>query len=97
MAWSGRLACFGLDRISGLRLLHDSFAPLPDFNAASYYADTFGITRPHDAVPQDVVLHFTPTQGHYALSYPLHASQRVLTQHEAEIRLGLRVHLTHEL
>ena len=97
MVWSGHLACFGLGRIRELRVTSEKFSPPAGFDAGSYYAEAFGITRPHDAAPQDVVLSFTAQQGRYALSYPLHTSQRVLLQTDSEIRLGLRVFLTHEL
>lgn len=97
MAWSGRLACFGLDRISDLRPTGDAFTAPAGFDAASYYADTFGITRPHDQAAQDVVLRLTPTQGRYVLGYPLHPSQRVLLANAAEIQLALRVYVTHDL
>lgn len=97
MAWSGRLACFGLDRIHDLQLTVDTFAAPAGFDAASYYADAFGITRPPDQEPQEIILRFSPTQGRYALGYPLHASQHVLLANEAEIRLSLRVYPTYEL
>lgn len=69
----GQLACFGLDRISGLVVSEQAFTPPPGFDAASYYAHAFGIIRPGAAVPQEVVLRFWPEQGRYAL----HASQRL--------------------
>ncbi|GAB3634890.1 WYL domain-containing protein [Hymenobacter arcticus] len=97
MAGSGWLACFGLDRISHLRVTARPFVPPAGFEAATYYADAFGITRPHDAEPQEIVLRFTPVQGRYALGYPLHASQRVLVHDDTEIRLVLTVFDTHDL
>jgi len=97
MARSGRLACYGLDRIRDLRLTDQVFAPPPDFDAATYYADAFGITRPPGEEPHKVLLRFEPTQGRYALSYPLHASQRVLSQTAEAMEVSLRVFLTHEL
>lgn len=70
----------------------------PSFDAATYYAHAFGITRPDEGPgPQEIVLRFAPTQGRYALSYPLHASQRLLLRSETEIRLALTVFDTHDL
>jgi proteasome accessory factor B len=98
MAWSGYLACFGLDRISELRATGQPFTPPAGFDAATYYAHAFGITRPDDGQgPPEIVLRFTPTQGRYALSYPLHASQRLLLHSDIEIRLALTVFDTHDL
>jgi predicted DNA-binding transcriptional regulator YafY len=98
MAWSGQLACFGLDRISELQATGQPFVPPADFDAATYYAHAFGITRPHEGPgPQEIVLRFAPRQGRYVLGYPLHASQRLLLQSDTEIRLSLTVFDTHDL
>jgi proteasome accessory factor B len=94
----GQLTCFGLDRISGLVVSEQAFAPPPSFDAATYCAHAFGIIRPGAAaVPQEVVLRFRPEQGRYALSYPLHASQRLVRQSATEIVLALTVFNTHNL
>jgi hypothetical protein len=98
MVWSGKLACFGLDRISGLRATGQAFEPPAGFDTATYYAPAFGITRPDDGTaPQEIQLRFTPTQGRYVLGYPLHASQRLLLQSDTEIWLSLTVFDTHDL
>ncbi len=92
------LVCLGLDRIAALESTERPFAPPPDFDAAAYYADCFGITRPTDGqVPEDIMLRFAPVQGRYALSYPLHPSQRLLRDDAAAIELSIRVYDTPEL
>ncbi|UYZ64459.1 helix-turn-helix transcriptional regulator [Hymenobacter weizhouensis] len=98
MQGSGRLACFGLDRIQALAPTGRTFTPPTDFDAATYFAHCFGITRPADGhEPQQVLLRFEPVQGRYALSYPLHSSQQVVLHTEDELRLRLTVYDTHEL
>lgn len=98
MAGSGHLACFGLDRISQLAQLDQPATPPPGFDAATYYAHAFGIIRPNAGeAPAEVILRFSVMQGRYALSYPLHPSQRLLAQNENEIRIGLHVFDTHDL
>lgn len=98
MISSGRLACFGLDRIHHLATTSASFTPPPDFDAATYFAHCFGITRPTDGeLPQEIRLRFESVQGRYALSYPLHPSQRVISHTDDEIYLNLTVYDTHDL
>ncbi len=98
MVDSGRLACFGLDRISDFSVTAQRFAPPVGFDARTYFADCFGITRPTDGqLPEEILLRFEPVQGRYALSYPLHSSQQVVLENEAEIRLRLTVYDTYEL
>lgn len=94
----GKLLCFGLDRISHLTVSEQTFAPPTGFDAATYYEHAFGIIRPDDGqAPQELLLRFTPTQGRYALGYPLHASQRVVRHTDEEIQLALTVFDTHDL
>lgn len=100
MAGSGWLAYFGLDRIRELRVTTQKFTPPTGFDAATYYADTFGIIRPDaeaEEVPQEIILRFTPQQGREALGYPLPTSQRVLVHDATEIRLAHTVFDTHDL
>ena len=56
------------------------------------------VSFPTDGTPpQEIRLRFAPVQGRYALSYPLHSSQEVLVNNEAEICLRLTVYDTHDL
>ncbi len=98
MEGSGRLACFGLDRIRHLAATGRPFAAPPGFDPATHFAHAFGITRPTSGeAPQEIRLRFAPVQGRYALSYPLHASQTTLLANEQEIQLRLFVYDTHDL
>lgn len=94
---SGDLRCFGLDRITDLSPRPRTFAPLAGFDAEAYYAQAFGIIRPDDEAPQEVILSLTPTQGRYVQTFPLRPSQRLLSQSETAMRIGLRVYDTHDL
>jgi len=97
MAGSHWLACFGLDRISALRLTTQPFVPPTGFGVATYYENAFGIIRPDEEEPREIILRFEPGQGRYMLGYPPHASQCVLAQNDEEICLVLKVFDTHDL
>ena len=94
---SGKLRCFGLDRLTDLSITVRAFVPPASFDAAAYYAAAFGIIRPDDEQPQEVVLSLTPTQGRYVQTFPLHVSQRLLSKSDTAIRLILTVYDTHDL
>ena len=94
---SGELRYFGLDRITNVSITVCAFVSPAGFDAAAYYAQAFGIIRPDDEEPQEFVLSLTPTQGRYAQAFPLHPSQRLLSQSATAIRLSLRVYDTHDL
>ncbi|SFQ48890.1 helix-turn-helix transcriptional regulator [Hymenobacter arizonensis] len=92
-----QLRCFGLDRISDLSVSNQLCTQPADFAAGTYYEHAFGITRPDEGEPQDIVLSLTPTQGRYVQSFPLHSSQQLISQTVTETRIGLRVFDTHDL
>ena len=98
MAGSGYLACFGLDRIQGLVATGQLFVPPADFDATTYFADCFGVTRPTDGQePEEIRLRFAEVQGRYAVSFPLHPSQRLVADAGGKIDLSLTVYDTHDL
>jgi predicted DNA-binding transcriptional regulator YafY len=47
--------------------------------------------------PEKVVLAFTPMQGKYIKSQPIHPSQQVESDNEKECRISLNVVINHEL
>ena len=94
---SGELRCFGLDRITDLSLSPRSFVPPPSFDAAAYYAQAFGIIRPDNEQPQEVILSLSLTQGRYVQTFPLNATQCLLSQSKTAIRISLSVYDTHDL
>lgn len=94
---TGALRCFGLDRITDLEPTNRNFMPPAGFDAAAYYEQAFGIIRPDDEAPQEVTLSLSPVQGRYVQTYPLHASQRVLSQSATATRIRLHVYDTHDL
>jgi predicted DNA-binding transcriptional regulator YafY len=91
------LRCFGLDRMQGLRATTHSFEPPADFEPTTYYAHSFGIIRPDHEAPAEIILALEPTQGQYLKTFPLHPSQRVLVDTDAELRIQLTVYNTHDL
>jgi len=46
---------------------------------------------------QNVILSFTPTQGKYIKTLPLHTSQKVLVDNKAEFRISITVIPNYEL
>ena len=94
---NGEFRTFGLDRMQNRLELAVPFRP-PAFDADAYFRDCFGITRPPDAEPVELVLSFSWQQGRYVEDQPLHPSQTTLQRiPDDEIRIGLRVFWTHEV
>ncbi len=86
---------FGLDRLSDLDITNKRFKP-NGFNVSEYYRHCFGIIAPNSESPSEVILSFTPYQGRYIKSLPLHDSQEVLIDNEEELRVRLIVYITED-
>lgn len=91
-AGAGQIKTFGLDRISELEILSKRFIPQP-FNAEDHFRHSFGIFVPEDEEPQEILLSFSMVQGRYVKSYPLHSSQRVVSEDEEEDEVRIRLQL----
>lgn len=99
MGWdeeAKKIKTFGLDRIQDIQLLRPYVGPGRNFDYQTLFHNTFGITCLAEP-PSRVVLSFTPQQGKYLKSLPLHHSQKVLLDNEQELRLELTVVLNIDL
>jgi proteasome accessory factor B len=79
---------FGLDRISDLELRDDLFVPSPKINPQQNFDDAIGLVYSFGS-KEKVVLSFTPSQGHYVKSLPMHKSQKILVDNADECRIEL--------
>jgi len=91
------LRCYGLDRMRMVEVTNQRFETPVDFRAETYYQHCFGIIRPDDESPTEIILALEPTQGQYLKSFPLHSSQRVLVDTDEELLIQLTVYNTHDL
>ncbi len=94
------LKTFGLDRISDLEITKKKFVIPQNFYANQHFENCFGVIVPDDNddfEPEKIILSFTPEQGKYVISYPLHESQKVIQENEKEIRISLLLYITYDL
>jgi predicted DNA-binding transcriptional regulator YafY len=89
----GRVKNFGFDRISDLKILDDKFKPFV-FNVEKAYQNAFGIETNEPA--QKVVLEFSWQQGNYIKSFPLHVSQKIISDTEDALEIELFIHPTYD-
>lgn len=91
-----RIKTFALDRLTDLEITKRKFQHPQKFDVNEYFKHCFGIITAEGEEPQDIVLSFEPTQGKYIKSLPLHESQEVLIDNEQEIRIKIKIFLTHD-
>lgn len=87
---------FAFDRLTELEINKKRFQPQQNFDVNEYYKFCFGIISPSDHELQEVILSFDPFQGKYIKSLPLHETQEVLVDNEKEVRIKLKIYLTHD-
>ena len=87
---------FGLDRISDLDFKKTKFTFPTNININELFRHCYGVINIYDKDPVKVVLAFTPLQGKYIKSLPLHESQRVILENDNEIRIKLNIQITED-
>lgn len=87
---------FALDRLTDLEISKSKFDFPKDFDVTEHYRYCFGIISPNGHQPEDVILSFNAFQGKYIKSLPLHDSQQILVDDENELRIQLKLFITHD-
>lgn len=91
-----QLKTYGLDRISLLEQTKVKFAKPKDVDPDACFRDYFGVLRPEGSEPADIELLFSVKQGRYIQSFPLHHSQKLLSENEDGMRFSLRLCITYD-
>ncbi|AWO01048.1 hypothetical protein DLD77_04710 [Chitinophaga alhagiae] len=94
-AKGGTVLTFALDRIVNTWPTNKHFDE-KNFDDASYFQHAIGITVSSET-PEDIILSYTPLQGKYVKTQPLHHSQTILKDDDEECRIGLKIVVNHEL
>jgi len=92
----GKIKSFALDRLSNLEITRTKFRLPDNFDVNEHFRHSFGIISPSDEKPEEIILSFTPFQGKYIKTLPLHESQQVLADNETECRIKLTLFITHD-
>lgn len=93
-----KIKSFALDRLYDLSINpKQKFGKPSDFDMHKHFKYCFGIISPNNNTPCQIVLSFTPLQGKYIKSLPLHESQEILLDNESELKIRLTLFITHDL
>lgn len=91
-----KVKSFALDRLTQLVITKKQFVYPIDFDVNEYYRYCFGIIGPNAKEPQEVILTFSRFQGNYIKSLPLHETQQIEFENENELRIKLKIFITHD-
>lgn len=86
------VAIFSLDRIENIELQETKFTLDPEFNAAKFFDECFGVVVGDGSKPERIVLRAYGLEPHYLRDLPLHPSQKELrsTDEYTDFALFLR-------
>ena len=90
VAGINELRTFGIDRISELIINPETFIPDKSINPIEKFEATIGLVYSLHS-QQKIVLSFTPNQGNYVKTLPLHKSQKILIDNDQECRIELNI------
>jgi predicted DNA-binding transcriptional regulator YafY len=93
----GNIKSFALDRLTNFEITKKTFEAPTTYNAEEIYRYCFGITNPTEDKPQEIILSFQPFQGKYIKTLPIHETQEILLDNQQELRIKLKLFITHEL
>jgi len=88
---------FALDRLTNLEITNQTYQYPDNYSIEQSYRYCFGIISPNDEEPQDIILSFDPFQGKYIKTLPIHDTQQVLVDNDEEMKIKLKLCLTHDL
>jgi len=86
-----------LDRLTNLEITNQTYQYPDNYSIEQSYRYCFGIISPNDEEPQDIILSFDPFQGKYIKTLPIHDTQQVLVDNDEEMKIKLKLCLTHDL
>ncbi|GAA4314657.1 WYL domain-containing protein [Pontixanthobacter gangjinensis] len=86
---------FALDRIGNLFIEKSGFEPIP-YDVEKEFKDCFGIINGTNEEATEIILSFTPEQGRYVESLPLHPSQSLISKSEEEFQFRYYIRPTYD-
>lgn len=87
-----------LDRIVNITETNENYQKNDQIDWSEYFEDIIGVTKPIDAMVENITLHFYGRTGKYIESKPLHGSQKSnwINQNILEVRLQLIINYEFE-
>ena len=86
-----------IDRIISIKETKGIYQKNDKIDWQEYFEDIIGVTKPTDAEPEVVVLHFIGKTGKYMETKPIHGSQKSKWMAENTLEVTLNIILNYEL
>lgn len=94
--WDNRIKTYSLDRLSDLEFKKQKLEFPKNYDAAENFRYCFGIESPNGKEPQNIILSFTPFQGKYIKTLPIHHTQEIVKDNDEELQIKLKLCITYD-
>lgn len=93
-----RIENMPLDRMDTIKVVNRPFKKNENFNPEEYFKNMVGVTRPNDAIPENIEIKIDVERAPYILSKPLHHSQEVTHKYkDGSVKLKWQLIINKEL
>lgn len=93
---NNNLRLYAIDRISNILILDESFKRDESINPDDLFRYSYGIWDDPNIPIEDVELSYSPLDGKFIKTMPLHSSQEILVDNNDEFRIRLRIRITND-
>ncbi len=90
-----KILTFALDRIHDMQLTNETFSE-EKIDKKNFFKNVVGVTL-GEGKPEKVLLSFSPLQGKYIKTVPIHQSQKIVKDSKSELKVSLELVINHEL
>ena len=91
-----RIKSYGIDRISKLEILDETFKKDDSINPNEFYKNSYGIWDDPATPIEEIILSYNALDGSFLKANPLHSSQEILIDNEKEFRIKLNIKITND-
>lgn len=92
----GILKCFELGRFVSFKVLDEEFSRDESVQAENLFRDCFGIWDDPKMSVEDIRLRFSPLDGRFIKTLPIHFSQKIVAETNEYVEVTLRLKITND-
>lgn len=90
------LKAYGIDRMQNIIVDEDTFKRDDSINPDDLFKHSYGIWDDPSMPVEDIELSYSPLDGKFIKTTPLHSSQKILADNDTEFRISLRLRITND-
>ena len=90
------LRSYGIDRMQNITLDDTTFKRDESIDPDDFFKNSYGIWDDPSMPIEDIELSYSPLDGKFIKTTPLHSSQKILADNDIEFRISLRLRITND-